>query len=174
MNTGGIPPRRVLCGVVLWLVSITSVGCAVPYEPATRIEGYSSSAGDKAADTALTMVGKPYKFRGDTAAGFDCSGLVRYSYLAAGMKVPHSTYSLREHTRPVLAHDMRKGDLVFFNESGGKYSHVGIYIGSNLFVHAPSTGKSVRKDTLQDPYWKKHFLGARRFYEPGKSTSAAN
>jgi cell wall-associated NlpC family hydrolase len=58
---------------------------------------------------------------------------------------------------------MRMGDLLFFDEKGGKYSHVGIYIGDNRFVHAPSTGKKVRKDSLRDAYWKKSFLEARRF-----------
>ena len=147
---------------VLYCVALLLFGC-VAAPPVRHIEGYSTSVADKAAATALIMVGRPYKFNGDSPSGFDCSGLVRYSYLAAGMDVPHSTYSLRVHTRPVFPRDMRKGDLLFFNESGKKYSHVGIYIGNNLFVHAPSTGKTVRKDTLQDPYWEKHFLGARRF-----------
>lgn len=146
----------------LCCVALLLFGC-VTAPPARRIDGYSTSAADKAAATALTMVGRPYKYKGDSPSGFDCSGLVRYSYLAAGMDVPHSTSSLRYHTRPVSSRDMRKGDLLFFNESGKKYSHVGIYIGNNLFVHAPSSGMTVRKDNLQDHYWKKHYLGARRF-----------
>ena len=149
-------------GVFCCIVVLTLFGC-VAAPPGRHLEGYSSEVGDKASATALTMVGRPYKFKGDSPSGFDCSGLVRYSYLAAGMDVPHSTSSLRDHTRPVFTRDMRKGDLLFFNESGKKYSHVGIYLGNNLFVHAPSTGRMVRKDNLQDPYWKTHFLGARRF-----------
>jgi cell wall-associated NlpC family hydrolase len=146
----------------LCFVALLLFGCSAA-PPVRHIEGYSTSVADKAAATAITMVGRPYKYKGDSPSGFDCSGLVRYSYLAAGMDVPHGTSSLRDHTRSVSPRDMRKGDLLFFNESGKKYSHVGIYIGNNLFVHAPSTGKTVRKDNLQDPYWKKHFLGARRF-----------
>jgi murein DD-endopeptidase len=149
-------------GALCCIVALLLFGC-IAAPPARRIEGYSSAVGDKAADTALTMLGRPYKYKGDSPSGFDCSGLVRYSYLSAGMDVPHSTSSLRIHTRPVSPRDMRKGDLLFFNESGKKYSHVGIYIGNDLFVHAPSTGKTVRKDSLDDSYWKKHFLGARRF-----------
>ncbi len=150
--------------VAFCLMLVSATGCASTPPPARHIDGYSFSVADKAADTALTMVGHPYKFKGDSPAGFDCSGLVRYSYLAAGMNVPHGTGALRQLTRPVLTRDMRKGDLLFFNESGKKYSHVGIYEGSDLFVHAPSTGGRVRTESLQDPYWKKHFLGARRFY----------
>lgn len=58
---------------------------------------------------------------------------------------------------------MQKGDLVFFDEKGGKYSHVGIYIGNQAFVHAPSSGKKVRKNNLTESYWKRRFLEARRF-----------
>ncbi len=140
-----------------------SVGCAFTQPATTRAEGYTYSVGEKAAETALTMVGRPYKFRGDTPSGFDCSGLVRYSYRSAGMNVSHGTSALRQQTRPVPTSDMRKGDLLFFNERGKKYSHVGIYEGDSRFVHAPSSGKCVRVDSLQDPYWKKSFLGARRF-----------
>jgi cell wall-associated NlpC family hydrolase len=146
----------------LYCFALLLFGCAAA-QPARRIEGYSSSVSDKAAETALAMIGKPYKYKGDSPAGFDCSGLVRYSYLVAGMDVPHGTNALKRHTRPVSDRDMRKGDLLFFNESGKKYSHVGIYEGDGRFVHAPSTGKHVCVDVLQDPYWEKHFLGARRF-----------
>jgi cell wall-associated NlpC family hydrolase len=109
------------------------------------------------------MIGRPYKYTGDTPAGFDCSGLVRYSYLTAGMDLPHGTSALRKLTRSVGLRSARKGDLLFFDQSGKKYSHVGIYVGNDQFVHAPSTGGRVRKDSLTDPYWKKHYLDTRRF-----------
>ena len=136
------------------------IGCA--HAPVRPVAGYTPAIGEKAARTAVTMLGRPYLNKGDSPSGFDCSGLVRYSYLAAGLDVPHGTGALKETTRSV-GKDLRKGDLVFFNESGKKYSHVGIYLGSNSFVHAPSSGKKVRKDSLQDPYWKKSFIDARRF-----------
>ncbi len=151
-------------GALYGIAALLLFGC-VSAPPARLIEGHSPAVGDKAADTALTMLGRPYHYRGDSPSGFDCSGLVRYSYLAAGMNLPHGTGALRQHTLPVSDRDMRKGDLLFFNERGKKYSHVGIYLGDNLFVHATSTGGTVRKDSLDDPYWKKHFLGARRFPE---------
>ena len=58
---------------------------------------------------------------------------------------------------------MRKGDLIFFSQSGRRYSHVGIYLGHHRFVHAPSTGERVRVDSLDSPYWRRHFVDARRF-----------
>lgn len=142
-------------------VAVAAVSCASV--PARHVSGYSFSAGDKAADTALTMLGRPYKYRGESPSGFDCSGLVRYSYLTAGLDVPHGTSALRESSHPVSTRDMRKGDILFFTQLGKKYSHVGIYEGGGRFIHAPSSGKTVRMDSIDDPYWKKHFLGARRF-----------
>ena len=111
----------------------------------------------------MKMVGRPYKHKGDSPAGFDCSGLVRYSYLAAGMDVPHGTKTLRRVTHHISYHELRKGDLLFFLQDGTKYSHVGIYVDDNRFVHAPSRKKTVRMDSLLDPYWKENFLEARRF-----------
>ena len=147
--------------LTLLLVGSLITGCASA--PAPRHSyGYTPAIGEKAARTAVSMVGKPYRNRGESPSGFDCSGLVRYSYLSAGIAVPHSTRALKNSTHPV-GRDMRTGDLLFFNEKGGRYSHVGIYIGGGTFVHAPSSGQHVRKDSLQDPYWKKHFLEARRF-----------
>lgn len=138
-----------------------TAGCATA-PPAGRVSGYNQSAGDRAADTALTMLDRPYRYRGESPSGFDCSGLVRYSYGKAGMDLPHGTKALLKVTRSVGLRDARKGDLVFFDQAGKRYSHVGIFVGSDEFVHAPSTGGRVRKDSLDDPYWKKHYLDTRR------------
>jgi cell wall-associated NlpC family hydrolase len=144
---------------ILFLVLFS--GCATAQtRPVTE---YTPAAGEKAAKTAVSMVGKPYKYRGDSPAGFDCSGLVRYSYLAAGLDVPHGTRELRNATSALGGRKMQKGDLLFFSEKRKNYSHVGIYLGNSLFVHATSTGQPVRKDSLKDPYWEKSFLEARRF-----------
>ena len=109
------------------------------------------------------MIGRPYRYQGDSPEGFDCSGLVRYSYLAAGIDVPHGTEFLLKVTSPLSMTSARIGDLLFFEEHGKKYSHVGIYLGNDLFVHAPTSGGKVKKDSLQDPHWKKSFLEVRRF-----------
>ncbi len=163
MKTGEKSRKGFLLFTRLCLVSLIIASCASAPQQRSIVKGYSFSAGDKAADTALSMVGRPYKYRGNGPSGFDCSGLVQYSYIAAGLDVPHGTGALKGSARPILTREMRKGDLLFFNERGKPYSHVGIYIGENKFVHAPSTGKTVRIDSLGDPYWKKHFLDARRF-----------
>lgn len=117
----------------------------------------------KAGNTAVSMLGKPYRYGGNNPRGFDCSGLVYYSYGRAGAKVPRSTDAQRKATQPVTMGNLRKGDLLFFNERGQRSSHVAIYVGDGNFVHAPSSGKRVRIDRLANPYWKKSFAGARRF-----------
>ncbi|MCK9418767.1 MAG: C40 family peptidase [Nitrospirae bacterium] len=121
-----------------------------------------TTIGEQAAFTAVSMIGRPYQYKGNSPAGFDCSGLVQYSYQAAGLDVPHGTKALRAITLPI-EENMQIGDLLFFNERGKTYSHVGIYLGGDTFVHAPSTGGQVRTESLEDPYWKSSFVEARRF-----------
>lgn len=108
------------------------------------------------------MVGKPYVYGGNSPSGFDCSGLVHYSYARAGVNVPRTTRSQINAGKAVPTHSLRPGDLVFFDQEGRKFSHVGIYIGQGRFVHAPSSGKRVRVDRLDMRYWQKHFVAARR------------
>jgi cell wall-associated NlpC family hydrolase len=117
----------------------------------------------EASDVAASMVGKPYRYGGSTPRGFDCSGLVYFSYKRAGMDVPRSTETQRGKSRKVSSSGLARGDLLFFNQEGKRSSHVGIYLGGNRFVHAPSSGKRVRVDSLADAYWKKHLVDARRF-----------
>lgn len=144
----------VLCGLVF-------SGCAsAPIEPLAE---YLPLPGEKAAEAAVAMIGTPYKYKGESPQGFDCSGLVRYSYLAAGLDVPHGTRALRIVTRAIPFGELSMGDLLFFNERGRKSSHVGIFLSGDLFVHAPSSGGRVRTDSLNDPYWGKSFAEARRF-----------
>jgi murein DD-endopeptidase len=121
----------------------------------------SASIAEHAAAQAVKMVGRPYKYGGASPSGFDCSGLVLYSYLKAGYALPRDTEHQRKAARPVKLSALRRGDLLFFDQEGKKNSHVGIYLGDGQFVHAPSSGKSVRRDRL-DAYWKKHFSEARR------------
>jgi cell wall-associated NlpC family hydrolase len=130
--------------------------------PPSSSIGSTKPAADQAASLAAKMVGKPYKYGGSSPAGFDCSGLVMYSYKQAGVQLPHSTDKQRSTSRPVKVSELRRGDLLFFNQEGKKHGHVGIYLGDGRFVHAPSSGKSVRSDSLDAPYWKKHLTEARR------------
>lgn len=139
--------------------AIFLAGCAS--DPAAR--PVAGNKAQQASKIASSMVGKPYRFGGNSPRGFDCSGLVHYSYRNAGISVPRSTNTQRSQSRRVSRTSIQSGDLLFFNQEGKYSSHVGIYLGNNRFVHAPSSGKRVRVDSLSDDYWKKHFVDARRF-----------
>lgn len=130
-------------------------------DPVDNSPGKSSAT--EASRVAASMVGKPYRYGGHSPGGFDCSGLVYFSYQRAGLSVPRSTGAQRAGSRKVALNRVAHGDLLFFNQDGRFSSHVGIYIGRNRFVHAPSSGKRVRVDALSDPYWRKHLVDARRF-----------
>jgi len=108
------------------------------------------------------MQGKPYRPGGNSTRGFDCSGLVQYSYAQVNMQLPRNTEGLWAGSRTVSRSDVRPGDLLFFHQEGKRNSHVAIYVGSNRFVHAPSSGKRVSTASLTDRYWSQHFSAARR------------
>lgn len=130
--------------------------------PRGRVQ-QSTPIGDRAADHALRMIGIPYRYGGNSpSAGFDCSGLIQFSYKKAGATLPRTTHALRQASAPVRPSDLRRGDLVFFDQGWKKNGHVGIYLGAGEFIHAPSSGGRVRRDSLRSPYWRKHFSEARR------------
>jgi cell wall-associated NlpC family hydrolase len=150
---------------VAGLIELALAACASapPSRPVTRVEA-GPGAASRAADHALKMVGKPYRFGGASpAAGFDCSGLVQFSFRQAGVLLPRNTEEQLRASAPARVTSLLRGDLLFFDQEGKKNSHVGIYLGDGRFVHAPSSGKHVRADRLDSPYWKKHLSEARRF-----------
>ena len=114
------------------------------------------------AGTALALRGSPYRNGGDDPAGFDCSGLVRYVYGQHGVAMPRSVGELFRTGTGVPPDDLQPGDLVFFDTLGGGASHVGIAIGGDSFVHAPSTSGVVRVDRIGARYWTARYIGARR------------
>ncbi|MCC7410005.1 MAG: C40 family peptidase [Gammaproteobacteria bacterium] len=113
---------------------------------------------------SLSLQGKPYHSGGETPAqGFDCSGFVRYVYRQLGVELPRDTATMAAAMPPRPVDERRPGDLVFFNTTGRSYSHVGIYLGDERFIHAPSrhTGK-VMVSSFGSPYWQQRFDGLRR------------
>lgn len=97
------------------------------------------------------------------STGFDCSGFVRYVFMhSIGLDLPTNSASQFLAGLKVKRNEMKTGDLVFFRTRGKAISHVGIYIDNGQFIHSPSAGKTVRVDSLNEAYWSKHFVGAKR------------
>ena len=119
---------------------------------------------------AKRFLGTPYRYGGNTPeGGFDCSGLIGYVYRdAAGISLPRSTRELSAMRTPDVRRDaLQSGDLVFFATNGGRaVSHAGIYVGEGRFVHAPSSGGTVRLDSLDNVYWQRVYLDAKRVITP--------
>lgn len=118
----------------------------------------------KAVAYALTLQGVPYRYGKDNPReGFDCSGFVRHVYSTQGVRLPRTAREMALTLPAIPKYAMQSGDLVFFNINGQLFSHVGIYINGNQFIHAPSqrTGK-VLVSNLTTDYWQQHFSGIRR------------
>ena len=113
---------------------------------------------------ALSHIGVPYRYGGASPEnGFDCSGLVQYVYArGAGVALPRNTQRLSEAGAPVPTDALEPGDLVFFDTLRKPYSHVGIYLGDQRFIHAPTTGGRVELADMRDRYWQTRYNGARR------------
>ncbi len=126
--------------------------------PAT-VEGVSQSI----VNTATSRVGSPYRYGGRGPDAFDCSGLVYYSYRAAGVEVPRTSAQQFDASTPINIEEARPGDLLFFRYRH-KVSHVGIYLGDKQFVHAPSSGGHVSVQSLQQAHYRDHFIGAGQLF----------
>nr|WP_174627386.1 C40 family peptidase [Candidatus Methylobacter favarea] len=142
--------------LILSLVIILVSGCAAVPEikPAAR----------QVIQYALSLQGLPYHYgKNSPAQGFDCSGFVNHVYEQYGILLPRTVQEMARSLPQIPKNDLHSGDLVFFKINGKAYSHVGIYVDNDHFIHAPSrqTGK-VLVSSLKNPYWRKRFIGAGR------------
>ncbi|RYY57113.1 MAG: peptidoglycan endopeptidase [Comamonadaceae bacterium] len=126
---------------------------------------------DRIADTtselvvnAMGFMGVPYRRGGNTAdTGFDCSGFVKAMYeQTVGLVLPRRANEQAAATQAIDKQDLKPGDLVFFNTMRRAFSHVGIYVGDNKFIHSPKPGAEVRVEDMTVGYWQRRFDGARR------------
>lgn len=113
---------------------------------------------------AMSLTGIKYTYGGNNpTTGFDCSGFVRYVFSqAANLTLPPTARAISQIGKTVKRDELQPGDLVFFDTLKSAFSHVGIYIGNNKFIHAPRTGSTVRVENMQTGYWASRFNGAQR------------
>ena len=115
--------------------------------------------------TALSLLGTPYKYGGTTPKGFDCTGFVGYVYRkSARMTLPRESHDLVQTGEKVSVADLRPADIVYFKIEYQRPLHVGIYLGNGKFIHAPSRWGKVNIQGLDQDYWKSRYLGARRLF----------
>lgn len=141
-----------------------------------KLQNLSSKAitlTNKASDlvfNAMDMLGIRYKYGGNNPQnGLDCSGLVRYLFKETfGTILPRTSSEISRVGETISPDELKPGDLVFYNTLKRRFSHVGIYLGNNKFIHSPSAGGEVRVEDMNLSYWKKRFNGARRINEDQK------
>ena len=161
--------RLVLACLALFLVTACST---VPNNSPATVMSTGSQAnkanvtlGDVIVQSAKLQMGVPYKFGGNSPKeGFDCSGLASYSYRLNGISIPRSTSDQFKSGQHIDRNQLSAGDLLFFRTMGQSVSHVGIYIDNDTFIHAPNSRKNVQIDSLDNTYYKKRYLGARRYW----------
>ena len=151
--------------------ALAALGIALASAPALSVDTARDQASDRYLSRArevtiqaLSFLGVNYKWgSSNPERGFDCSGLVTHVFQqVAGMVLPRNSQSMSKVGEKIDKVDLQPGDLVFFNTRRQPNSHVGIYIGDERFVHAPSRGGEVEISDMQESYWKKRFNGARR------------
>jgi cell wall-associated NlpC family hydrolase len=137
-------------------------GPAAPSAPAGPRPARSSFDGYALTGTALSLRGTPYRDGGADASGFDCSGFTQYVFGQHGVGLPREVREQYRVGKPVAREDLSPGDIIFFTTVAPGPTHVAIAIGSDEFVHAPSSTGVVRVERLSSSYWSPRFLGARR------------
>ena len=154
--------KKFLLALMMLLCSACST-TQVP-APAASTESTSSDAMNDLAIYAMSLADTPYRYGGNSpASGFDCSGFVRYVFQQSlQWQLPRTSLEMSRTGEPLQEDQLRPGDLVFFNTQQQPYSHVGIYVGEDRFVHAPKSGKAIAIVNMRENYWRSRYDGARR------------
>ncbi len=135
-------------------------------EQQSFFERYTNAAQDVILQ-GLKLVGVRYRWGGnDEDSGLDCSGFVRLVFKdSVGTSLPRTAKEMSEVGQRIDSSQLKPGDLVFFNTMRRTFSHVGIYLGDNHFLHAPRTGAEVRVENMENSYWMQRYNGARRIID---------
>jgi cell wall-associated NlpC family hydrolase len=166
---GDFPSReaaRLRAEALLAAGTIQAYYLVAPEEPpmAPKAPGDLPALRANLVETSRTYLGVPYLWGGASASGFDCSGLTMAVYRLNGLQLPRTSREQFEAGTPVALDQLRAGDLLFFaTRAAGAISHVGIYVGEDTFIHAPSRGRRIGTAQLSDPYFRDRFVGARSY-----------
>ena len=150
---------------LLLILALAATGCSMFSEQHVYSDpGRSNYAHSSVVDTARNVIGVRYSWGGESPqAGFDCSGLTYWVYAQHGILLPRVSWEQYRVGRDVYGRDLMPGDLVFFRLArSGPGLHVGIVSGSGTFIHSPKSGGVVSESSLDNPFWKKHFVGGKR------------
>lgn len=149
-----------LAWTAIIIVALALQGCGKSF---ISSGGYGKASGNAVVAKARTQIGKPYKYGGTTPkTGFDCSGLIQWSYKQCGVNVPRNTKDQAKAGTAVKKSQLRAGDIIVFRISARSGLHTAMYTGNGKFIHSPSTGKRIREDNLSTDYWARRYVSARR------------
>jgi len=148
-----------------------------PDGEADPIARFASPGEEAAGDLllqAMSLIGVAYRFGGNSPeTGLDCSGFIQYVFKKSlRVTLPRTAAGMAQVGREIERDELKAGDLVFFNTRGFRYSHVGIYLGNNKFIHAPRTGKNIEVANMSQSYWTGRYNGARRVSRGGLPAAA--
>ena len=151
-------------GVILFILACLSAqGCGKVVVSGSDGGRSGVRSGAAVVATAKTQIGRAYKYGGiSPKTGFDCSGLIAWSYQQHGIKVPRHSADQAKTGQAVKKSQLSPGDIVVFRISSRSGLHTGLYSGNGKFVHSPSAGKRIREDKIDDNYWKRRYVSARR------------
>lgn len=146
----------------LAIALLLSACTSVPRE--TPVASHNDDEMNNLAIYAMSLYDTPYRSGGTSrASGFDCSGFVQYVFKnSTGLSLPRTSAEMSRVGTAVEPDRLKPGDLVFFNTLHSPYSHVGIYVGEQRFLHAPSSGRAIMLSNLHERYWQSRYEGARR------------
>jgi cell wall-associated NlpC family hydrolase len=162
-RTTGIAVPRPFPGATLPPSTVPPTAVAVaPGEPGARTPEAGARSPEPLLSTALALKGAPYRNGGSDPSGFDCSGFVQWVFAQHGMRLPREVREQWRNGRDVDRDEIKAGDLVFFETVSRGASHVGIALGGDQFVHAPSSKGVVRVERFSSSYWSSRWVGARR------------
>ncbi|MCK4744283.1 MAG: C40 family peptidase [Sulfuriflexus sp.] len=150
--------------LVLLFSACSSQPTYVNDNPRATSPRHQADSSQQVLNFALQQQGVAYRYGGSRpATGFDCSGLIQFSYGQVGKRIPRTTRAQYQSSRAIPLSKIRPGDLLFYETEGRRPGHVALYLGRGEMIHAPSSGKHVRISRLNNPYWRTRLLAAGRF-----------